>query len=154
MAKRPPNRSTHRNASQDDSVLRANMLRAATSTAEGDSPADAGGAAAEAGAGAEPRFAANRGELLDQLAELRGQGALSVADEAAILREYDGLLVQLKAEKARLEAEYRERLERDGRDETDQWLAGAAEALGRRQGEQMRRLMKTIPALAPEQAAG
>ena len=84
---------------------------------------------------------------------LRQQGGLDVADEAAILREYDGLVLELRAEKATLETEFRERMARDGQEKTNTWLAEAAEALGRRQGEQMRRLVQTIPGLSSGAAA-
>ncbi|WP_202845417.1 hypothetical protein [Luteimonas saliphila] len=89
----------------------------------------------------------SREEFIESLGEMRAQGSLDVADEAAILREYDVLLGELKSDKARLEAEFRERTSRDGQDASRAWLAEAAEALGRRQGERMRHLFQTIPAL-------
>jgi len=101
----------------------------------------------------EARPVANREQLSLLLRDLLEQGRLSAADEAAILREYDVLLAQLRTEKQRLEAEYRERTARDGQEATDAWLADAAARLGRQQGEQMRRLLATIPALADEATA-
>ena len=151
MAKRPPQRPANRNTAQAG-VLDAGALRAAD-TAQGQGTDDATTPPAPPPpAGIAPRLAGNRDEFLQMLGELRDQGSVSVADEAAIVREYDGLVVQLRTEKGRLEAEYRQRLDRDGREATDTWLAEAAEALGRRHGEHMRQLFKTIPALAQGQA--
>lgn len=96
----------------------------------------------------------SRADLVDLLQQLRGQGALDVADEAALLRQYDGLLAELRSEKSRLEVQFRERMERDGEAETNAWLASAAEALGRRQGEALRQLLRTIPALSAQLETG
>lgn len=93
-------------------------------------------------------MAVNRDEFVEMLADMRQQGSLTVADEAAILRQYDGFVVELRQEKSRLEAEFRERIARDGEEDAGQWLQVAATALGQKQGEQMRRLMQTVPALA------
>lgn len=94
------------------------------------------------------QLAGNRDQLTGFLGGLREQGQLSVTDEAAVMREYDVLLAQLRTERSRLEQEFRERLPRDGQQETESWLREAAESLGRRQGEQMRQLLATIPAFA------
>jgi hypothetical protein len=96
----------------------------------------------------------SRADLVDLLQELRSHGALDVGDEAALLRQYDGLLAELRSEKSRLEVEFRERLARDGEDDTNAWLASAAEALGRRQGETLRQLLRTIPALSAPLGTG
>ena len=142
MARRPPQRPVSRQTADTPFAI----------------PVDAGPAAAApdpdtvsgAQAVGEARPVANREQLSSLLRELLEQGRLSAADEAAILREYDVLLAQLRTEKQRLEAEYRERAVRDGQEATDAWLADAAARLGRQQGEQMRRLLATIPALADE----
>ncbi len=144
MSKRPPQRHVARNppAPAVDSRL---------STVDLDAPSGSQSDAPPPAAARDVRpapVATSREELVDLLGDLRQQGSLDVADEAALLRKYDGLLVELRAEKARLETEFRERMSRDGPEETNAWLAGAAEALGRRQGEQMRQLMTTIPALS------
>jgi len=102
--------------------------------------------------GAAPRvearaFPVSRQEFVDSLAELREQGSLDVADEAAVLREYDQLLAELKVEKSRLEVEFRERTDREGLQAAQGWLSEAAGALGRQQGMRMRNLLQTIPAL-------
>ena len=64
----------------------------------------------------------------------------------------DTLLADLKVEKTRLEAEFRERTDREGQDAARSWLAEAAEALGRREGTRMRQLFQTIPALSQPSA--
>lgn len=143
MSKRPPQRqATAAAAGIDDRVAAAVPYPAMPLHAE---PAQA------AQASPEPRalsLAGNREDFLALLSDLRGQGDLDVADEAAILREYDGLLVELREEKRRLEREYRERIAREGVEPSNDWLAATAEALGGRHGEQMRRLMATIPTFA------
>ena len=90
----------------------------------------------------------SRQEFVESLGELRAQGALDVADEAAVLRQYDMLLADLKVEKTRLEAEFRERTDREGLEAAQAWLTEAAQALGRREGTRMRQLFQTIPALS------
>ncbi|MGJ4729965.1 hypothetical protein [Luteimonas sp. SDU101] len=99
-----------------------------------------------------PDLPLSRGEFVETLAELRAQGSLDMADEAAILRQYDTLLADLKVEKTRLEAEFRERTDREGQDAARTWLSEAAEALGRREGTRMRQLFQTIPALSQPSA--
>lgn len=107
-------------------------------------------AAAQAAPGGEVRaLPLSREEFVDSLADLRAQGSLDLADEAAVLREYDQLLTELKLEKSQLESEFRERSARDGMDAAQGWLSEAAGALGRRQGLRMRQLFQTIPALQP-----
>ncbi|MGY1519249.1 hypothetical protein [Luteimonas sp. A482] len=146
MSKRPVQRQASRGTSTaqvDQSV--AGMQAAGLSG----QPAIAGNPELQATPGAVP---ASREELTGMLDELRERRGLGVADEAAILREYDGLTVELRAEKTRLAAEFRERSKRDGLEEANAWLAAAADALGRRQGEQMRQLVQTIPAFTQAQA--
>lgn len=97
------------------------------------------------------RPATNRQEFIESLVELRRHGAMDVADEAALVRQYDELLEELRGEKVRLEPEYQRRCRDDGRDAADAWLSDAAEALGRSQGARVRALMQSIPAIAAEQ---
>ncbi len=146
MARRPPQRPVSRQAGDAPFAI---PVDASPAAAAADPEASSGAHAA----GSEARPVANREQLSSLLRELLEQGCLSATDEAAILREYDVLLAQLRAEKQRLEAEYRERTVRDGQEATDAWLADAAARLGRQQGEQMRRLLATIPALADEATA-
>jgi len=147
MSKRPPQRPVTRGPAPADDRLSAVHLD--PDTPAGVSTGDAPVVVAQGDA----PVATSRDELMDLLGGLRRQGGLDVADEAAILRRYDGLVLELRAEKAKLEAEFRDRLARDGEVETRAWLAEAAEALGRRQGEQMRQLVQTIPGLSPGAAA-
>ena len=77
----------------------------------------------------------NREELVDRLADLRGQGVLDAAEEASILAHFDGMVRDTDEEKARLEPEYHRRVKVDGQDAADAWLREAAFEFGRRQGE-------------------
>lgn len=149
MSKRPPLRHAPREAAE--SVLDTPLSGVILDMPPG-SPPDV--APVERGDAADVPVARNRLEFAALLGELRQQGSLDVADEAAILREYDALLADLRVEKAGLEAEFNRRLAQDGQEECNAWLATAAEALGRRQGEQMRHLLKTIPAVAAQLQTG
>lgn len=138
MARRPPQRTqTKPSGSDADSRVAFPGIDPAAGTGD---PGTAPRVDARA-------FPASREEFVGNLAELREQGSLDVADEAAVLREYDQLLAELKVEKSRLEAEFRERTEREGLDAAQSWLSEAAGALGRQQGTRMRNLFQTIPAL-------
>lgn len=143
MAKRPPQRAQPRHDDRDIAVDAAAFARGPAASAARSEPDGELAPAADA-----PRLPASRREFVDSLDALRAEGSLDVADEAAILREYDVLLGELKVEKTRLEAEFRERTDREGVDASHAWLAEAAEALGRRHGERMRQIFQTIPALA------
>lgn len=154
MAKRPPQRPIPRKTGDGGALPFLHAADAGGGPREDyDEAAGSADVAAHGGTVDRSRLAGNRSEFVAFLGDVREQGGLGVADEAAILREYDSLLAQLRAERGELEREYRTRLTRDGQDETEAWLKQAAEALGRRQGEQMRRLLDTIPAFAAGQAA-
>lgn len=142
MAKRPPQRAQPRHDDRDIAVDAAAFARAPAAPAAHSGPDGEPTPAADV-----PRLPASRQEFVDSLDALRAEGSLDVADEAAILREYDTLLGELKVEKTRLEAEFRERSGRQGVDAGNAWLSEAAEALGRRHGERMRQIFQTIPAL-------
>ena len=143
MARRPPQRVQTRH---DDSGA---ALDPGAFVQAGSPPLPARGQSAEPGPAADAReLPRSRQEFVESLGELRAQGALDVADEAAVLRQYDVLLADLKIEKKRLEAEFRERTDREGLDAAQAWLAEAAQALGRREGTRMRQLFQTIPALS------
>lgn len=143
MNKRPPQRHIPVAREQVEGAPRsfAGLAADAAPAAGGEGTGDADGAPPQA-------MAVNRDEFVEMLADMRRQGSLTVADEAAILRQYDGFVVELRQEKSRLEAEFRDRIARDGEEEAGQWLQAAATALGEKQGEQMRRLMQTVPTLA------
>lgn len=148
MARRPPQRAQSRHDDRDVAVDVAAFPH------EPAAPSAGSEGRAERMPGADvPRLPASRQEFVDSLDALRADGRLDVADEAAVLREYDTLLGELKVEKARLEAEFRERTDREGPDASHAWLAEAAEALGRRHGERMRRIFQTIPALTQPASA-
>lgn len=86
----------------------------------------------------------NRQELTERLGDLRQQGVLDATEEADLLRHYDDMLRDVEEEKARLEPEYLGRVEKDGEDSAKQWLAAAAEDLGRRHGEATRLLTEKL----------
>lgn len=90
----------------------------------------------------------NRQQFIDMLGELRAQSGLDAVDEASLIRLYDEMLLELEQEKAKLLPEYERRCDKDGKDAADRWLAESAEALGRRQGETLRQIMDSVPALA------
>lgn len=82
----------------------------------------------------------NREELVERLSDLRDQGVLAAAEEENLLQHYDRLLRDVEEEKARLEPEYMRRIEADGKDAADAWLADTARDLGRRHGEATRKI--------------
>jgi hypothetical protein len=82
----------------------------------------------------------SREELVEALGEIRNQGALDAVEEAELLRHFDDMQRDVKEEMARLEPEYRQRCEDDGKDAADRWLTETAEAIGRRYGEATRAL--------------
>lgn len=143
MARRPPQRVQPRQDDNPAQVSASVFAREPAPTANGRDDAPMSSAPAEA-----PNLPLNRREFVETLGELRVQGSLDVADEAAILRQYDVLVADLKVEKTRLEVEFRERTRREGQDAARTWLSEAAEALGRREGARMRQLFQTIPALS------
>ena len=103
--------------------------------------------------GASEDVAGSREQLLDLLADLRLQGVLGAADEAALLRSYASMLAELREDRCALEAAFRDRIDQDGREQAEAWLRDEAQALGRRQGEQMRRLVASMPGLATGEGA-
>ncbi len=144
MYRRPPQR---RPSDPREQAVHAYLQFTGVASVAGPAAGEAQEGAAGETEGPAP-MAANREEFVEMLADMRRQGSLTVADEAAILRDYDGFVVELRHEKARLEAEFRDRVVRDGEQDAGQWLEAAATSLGRKQGERMRRLMQTVPALA------
>lgn len=148
MAKRPPQRPPSRKTASAGNALSFPVAGHGAGAAGNDGAASAQDTAIDAS-----RLAGDRDQFAAHLGGLRDHGNLSVADEAAILREYDGLLAQLRTERGELEREFRERLGRDGGEDAEAWLRQMAEALGRRQGERMRRLFGTIPAFTAHSAA-
>lgn len=87
-----------------------------------------------------PQAPRSRAELLDALARMRMEGALDEAEESQLIRHFDELQRSYQEEMARLEPEYRHRVQEDGKDPADAWLAETARELGVRAGEATRRL--------------
>lgn len=82
----------------------------------------------------------NREQLVEALGRLRVEGAIDEAEETQLLRHYDELQAEYQQALARAEPEYRRRVQADGQDAADRWLAETATELGRRAGEATRRL--------------
>lgn len=81
----------------------------------------------------------NRTELVETLDQLRVQGLLEESEEATLLRHYDDMQREYKEQLARVEPEYKRRLEADGKNDADTWLAETVTELGRKAGEATRR---------------
>jgi len=81
-----------------------------------------------------------REELIEALGQLRVDGAIDVAEEGRLIRHYDELQRSFQEQVAQAEPEYRRRVEADGQESADKWLAETARELGRRAGEETRRL--------------
>lgn len=75
----------------------------------------------------------------------RTDAQLSDADEGALVRHYDEREQELAAAMSEIATEYKQRLQDDGKASANTWLAEAAAALGRRDGETTRRLFESIP---------
>ena len=82
----------------------------------------------------------NRIELVETLDQLRVQGLLDESEEATLLRHYDELRQEYQDQMARVEPEYKRRIEADGRDSADKWLADTVTELGRKAGAATRRV--------------
>lgn len=79
-----------------------------------------------------------RDELVERLADLRTQGILDTAEESRLLQQFDDMQRDVDEEKARLEPEYRQKIEDDGLEAANTWLREVAADLGRRHGEATR----------------
>ena len=86
----------------------------------------------------------NRNELVERLTDLRQQGVLDASEEERLLQHYDEMLRDVEQEKANLHQEYQRRVEADGQDAADAWLREQAFELGRRQGEDTRRIVNQL----------
>lgn len=83
----------------------------------------------------------------DSLDELRSEGFLDASDESLLIRHYDERARNLKEELDRLAPEYDRRIRQDGQDAADRWLSETAEAMGRRDAEESRRVLSSIAAI-------
>lgn len=89
----------------------------------------------------------NREELLEALTRLRAEGAIDEAEETTLIRHYDELQQEFKAEMAKVEPEFRRRCEEDGKEAATKWLGEAAGELGRRHGEATRKITDQLRAV-------
>lgn len=85
--------------------------------------------------GAPPK---TREELVERLTDLRLQGVIDSHEEERLLEQFDGMLRDVNEEKAKIEPEYKRRVQEDGLDKANEWLREAASELGRRHGEATR----------------
>jgi hypothetical protein len=83
-------------------------------------------------------------ELESQLARMRADGELDTASEGVLHRHFAERAGTLAVEFDALLSEYRQRAETDGEEAAMQWLAEAAESLGRRDGEETRRILASV----------
>lgn len=88
----------------------------------------------------------DRASLHATLEEMRREGLIDGGDENAVARHYDERADELKEALARIAPEYERRTRDDGRASADLWLAGTAEAMGRRHAEETRRLLSSVTA--------
>ena len=87
------------------------------------------------------------GEIDAQLARMREQGELDDIGEGVMHRHFTEHADRLAGDFRALLDEYRRRVEDDGPDAALGWLAAAAEELGRRDGEETRRVLSTVVAV-------
>lgn len=78
------------------------------------------------------------------LQRMREDGQLDDAGEAALHRHFEERSQRLQQEMASLVEQFRQRSARDGDGIATQWLVDAVEALGRRDGEESRRVLATV----------
>jgi patatin-like phospholipase/acyl hydrolase len=88
---------------------------------------------------------AGREGWLQTVGAWRKDAQLADADESALIRHYDDRQQELATAMESIAAEYKQRLDDDGKASADIWLAEAAADLGRRDGESTRRLFESIP---------
>jgi hypothetical protein len=80
------------------------------------------------------------------LARMREAGELDDVGEGVLRRHFQARADQLANELRALLPEYQRRVEDSDPEAALQWLAEAAEALGRRDGEETRRVLGTVVA--------
>ena len=83
-------------------------------------------------------------ELESQLARMRADGELDAVGEGVLHRHFAERAGTLAVEFDALLAEYRRRAGTEGEEAATQWLAEAAESLGRRDGEETRRVLASV----------
>lgn len=88
--------------------------------------------------------AATPRDLNAQVAWMRENGELDDVGEGVLRRHFGQRAETLQRETQALAKEFAQRRERDGDAAATQWLCEAAEALGRRDGEETRRILSTV----------
>ncbi|WP_101926145.1 MULTISPECIES: hypothetical protein [Luteimonas] len=87
---------------------------------------------------------AQRQAWIDGLAQLREQGAIGADDENALIRHMDERLDAVQQALQALVPEYERRVEADGRETADRWVAEQAREMGEREGADARRLVDSL----------
>lgn len=83
-------------------------------------------------------------ELQETVARLQSEGQLEAAGEGVVLRHFQDRQQSLRSEMQRLAPEYAARVERDGEQAANAWLAETAQDMGRRDGNDTRRVLSTV----------
>ena len=91
-----------------------------------------------------PRTPTTLGDVQARLRRMREDGQLDDAGESALHRHFSERSEALQHDMATLVEQFRQRSARDGDAAATQWLVDAVEALGRRDGEESRRVFSTV----------
>lgn len=87
---------------------------------------------------------AQRQAWIEGLAQLREQGVLDADDENTLIRHMDERLEAVQQELKALVPEYERRVDADGREAADAWLAAQARDVGEREGADARRMVDSL----------
>lgn len=82
---------------------------------------------------------------MERIEQLRAEGAINEDDESTLIRYVNDHQALIEQELAAITPEYRRRTATQGAEAADAWLAETAQALGRREGEKLRRIFDQIP---------
>lgn len=85
-----------------------------------------------------------RREYIASLAEMRANDLINADDENALVRHFDDQKASLEAAFAQFLPEYERRVREDGEAKANEWLAETAQEIGRRQGEDARRVVDNV----------
>lgn len=82
----------------------------------------------------------NREELAERLCDLRSQGVIDGNEETDLLQHFDIALRDINEQKAKLEVQYKQKIQDDGQDAADAWLRPLAEEIGEQHGRAAREI--------------
>lgn len=92
-----------------------------------------------------PDVASDR-EWISRFEELKADGHVGADDEASLIRHVGQQRESLEQSLARVVPEYQRRVEADGKDSADRWLAETAREIGEAQGRETRRVVDGLDA--------